>query len=92
VNRLAGTAMVPVAGMAVLGMTPTLAGAQTHPATYTLDDDDLYSKMMIFVQCCRCVLRSATKQADRGRPVSRSITSVLTTVYWPFTFKRKSNE
>ncbi len=27
-----------VAGMAVLGMTATLAGAQTHPATYTLND------------------------------------------------------
>jgi dipeptidyl aminopeptidase/acylaminoacyl peptidase len=30
--------MVAVAGMAVLGMTATLAGAQTHPATYTLND------------------------------------------------------
>jgi Tol biopolymer transport system component len=29
---------VAVAGMAVLGMTATLAGAQTHPATYTLND------------------------------------------------------
>jgi hypothetical protein len=39
--------MVPVAGMAVLGMTPTLAGAQTHPATYTLDDDDLCSMLQM---------------------------------------------
>jgi hypothetical protein len=30
--------MVAVAGMAVLGMTATLAGAQTDPATYTLND------------------------------------------------------
>lgn len=30
--------MVAVAGMAVLGMTAMLAGAQTHPATYTLND------------------------------------------------------
>jgi dipeptidyl aminopeptidase/acylaminoacyl peptidase len=30
--------MVAVAGMAVLGMTATLAGTQTHPATYTLND------------------------------------------------------
>ncbi len=30
--------MVAVAGMAVLGMTATLATAQTHPATYTLND------------------------------------------------------
>ena len=30
--------MVAVAGMAVLGMTAKLAGAQTHPATYTLND------------------------------------------------------
>ena len=30
--------MMGVAGMAVLGMTATLAGAQTHPATYTLND------------------------------------------------------
>jgi hypothetical protein len=35
VNRLACRVMVAVAGMAVLGMTATLAGAQTHPATYT---------------------------------------------------------
>src|SRR5215470_4798497 len=38
VNRLACRVMVAVAGMAVLGMTVTLAGAQTHPATYTLND------------------------------------------------------
>src|SRR6266478_4807233 len=38
VNRLACRVMVAVAGMAVLGMTATLAGAQTHPATYTLND------------------------------------------------------
>ena len=37
-NRLACRVMVAVAGMAVLGMTATLAGAQTHPATYTLND------------------------------------------------------
>ncbi len=37
-NRFAWSVMVAVAGMAVLGMTPTLAGAQTHQATYTLDD------------------------------------------------------
>src|SRR5438105_12242353 len=30
--------MVAVAGMAVLGMTATPAGAQTHPATYSLND------------------------------------------------------
>src|SRR5215475_7409312 len=30
--------MVAVAGMAVLGMTATLAGAQTHPAPFTLND------------------------------------------------------
>jgi len=30
--------MMGVAGLAVLGMTATLAGAQTHPATYTLND------------------------------------------------------
>jgi len=38
VNRLACRAKVAVAGMAVLGMTAKLAGAQTHPATYTLND------------------------------------------------------
>src|SRR5205807_4952795 len=38
VNRLACRVMVAVAGMAVLGMTATPAGAQTHPATYTLSD------------------------------------------------------
>jgi dipeptidyl aminopeptidase/acylaminoacyl peptidase len=38
VNRLACRVMVAVAGMAVLGMTATLAGAQTHPATYTLNE------------------------------------------------------
>ena len=37
-NRLACRVIVAVAGMAVLGMTATLAGAQTHPATYTLND------------------------------------------------------
>ena len=37
-NRLACRVMVAVAGMAVLGMTATLAGAQTHSATYTLND------------------------------------------------------
>ena len=36
-NRLACRVMVAVAGMAVLGLTATLAGAQTHPATYTLN-------------------------------------------------------
>jgi hypothetical protein len=30
--------MVGVAGLAVLGMTATLAGAQTHPAAFTLND------------------------------------------------------
>jgi dipeptidyl aminopeptidase/acylaminoacyl peptidase len=38
VNRLACRVTVAVAGMAVLGMTAALAGAQTHPATYTLND------------------------------------------------------
>jgi len=38
VNRLACRVMAAVAGMAVLGMTATLAGAQTHPATFTLND------------------------------------------------------
>ena len=37
-NRSACRLMVAVAGMAVLGMTATLAGAQTHPATYTFND------------------------------------------------------
>src|SRR5215831_21372888 len=37
-NRLACRVMVAVAGMAVYGMTATLAGTQTHPATYTLND------------------------------------------------------
>jgi len=37
VNRLARR-FVAVVGMAVLGMTATVAGAQTHPANYTLDD------------------------------------------------------
>src|SRR5207245_8727365 len=37
-NRLACRVMVAVAGMAMLGMTATPAGAQTHPATYTLSD------------------------------------------------------
>jgi len=30
--------MVAVAGIAVLGMTATLAGPQTHPAAYPLND------------------------------------------------------
>ena len=30
--------MVAVAGMAGIGITATLAGAKTHPATYTLND------------------------------------------------------
>jgi dipeptidyl aminopeptidase/acylaminoacyl peptidase len=38
VSRLACRAMVAVGGMAVLGMTATPARAQTHPATYTLND------------------------------------------------------
>ena len=37
-NRSVSRVMVAIAGMAVLGMTATLAGAQTHPATYTLND------------------------------------------------------
>src|SRR5512146_2968852 len=37
-NGSAFRVMAAVAGMAVLGMTATLAGAQTHPATYTLND------------------------------------------------------
>jgi len=37
VNRLARR-VVAVAGMVVLGLTATLATAQTHPANYTLDD------------------------------------------------------
>src|SRR6478672_4978250 len=37
VNRLARRG-VAIAGMVVLGLTATLAGAQTHPANYTLDD------------------------------------------------------
>ncbi len=37
-NKLACRVMVAFAGMAVLGMTATLAGAQTHPATHTLND------------------------------------------------------
>ena len=37
-NRLACRVMVTVAGMAVLGMTATQAGAQTHPAPYALND------------------------------------------------------
>ena len=37
-NRLVSRVMLAVAGMAVLGMTPTLAGAQTHPAPFTLND------------------------------------------------------
>src|SRR5215470_14778857 len=38
VNRSACRVIVSVAGMAVLGMTATLAGAQTQPATYALND------------------------------------------------------
>ena len=37
-NRSVCRVMMGVAGLAVLGMTATLAGAQTHPATYTLND------------------------------------------------------
>jgi len=37
-NRLACRGMVAVACMAVRGMTATLAGAKTHPATYILND------------------------------------------------------
>lgn len=37
-TRFARRVMVAVAGTAVLGMTATLAAAQTHPATYTLND------------------------------------------------------
>ncbi|HET8668637.1 MAG TPA: hypothetical protein VFM10_11695 [Terriglobales bacterium] len=37
-NRLAWRVMAAVAGMAVVGMTATLAGAQNHPATHTLGD------------------------------------------------------
>ena len=37
-NRLACGVMVGVSGLAVLGMTATLAGAQTHPAPFTLND------------------------------------------------------
>ena len=37
-NRSVCRVMMGVAGLAVLGMTATLAGAQTHPATYTLSD------------------------------------------------------
>ena len=37
-SRLSCRVMVAVAGMAVLGMTATLAGAQTHPAPFTLND------------------------------------------------------
>jgi hypothetical protein len=36
VNRSVRRVLVGVAGMAVVGMIATLAGAQTHPATYTL--------------------------------------------------------
>jgi len=38
VNRSACRVMVAVADMAVLGMTAVLAGAQTHPAPFALDD------------------------------------------------------
>jgi ketosteroid isomerase-like protein len=38
VNRSVWRVMVAVAGMAVLGMTATLAAAQTHPETYTFND------------------------------------------------------
>ncbi len=37
-NGLACRVMVSVAGMAVLEMTPTEAGAHTHPASYALND------------------------------------------------------
>jgi len=37
-HRLARRVMVAVAGMAVLGMTATPAGAQTNPAPFTLND------------------------------------------------------
>ena len=37
-NKLACRVMVIVAGMAVLGMIATLAGAQTPPAAFTLND------------------------------------------------------
>jgi hypothetical protein len=37
VNRFGSRVRVAVAGMAALGMTATLA-AQTHPATYPLND------------------------------------------------------
>ena len=37
-NKSVCRVMVGVAGLAVLGMTATLAGAQTHPAAFTLND------------------------------------------------------
>ena len=37
-SRSVRRVMVADAGMAALGMTATLAGAQTNPATYTLND------------------------------------------------------
>jgi hypothetical protein len=37
-NRSVRSVMGGVTGLAVLGMTATLAGAQTHPAAFTLDD------------------------------------------------------
>ena len=37
-NRFASAVMVAGAGMVGLGMTATLAGAQTHPATYPPND------------------------------------------------------
>ena len=37
-NRSVSRVMVAVAGIAVLGMTATLAGPQTHPAAYPLND------------------------------------------------------
>lgn len=125
VNRSARRVMVAVAGMAVLAMTATLAGAQTHPATFSLDDvmqapfaSDMLAAptgaavaWVFNAKGCsnvwaadpshgvkrarshrtqrttvslsanlpggRCVLRSATVQAERPRSVSSSITTVL---------------
>ena len=37
-NRSPSRVMVAVAGIALLGTTATVAGAQTHPATYALND------------------------------------------------------
>jgi hypothetical protein len=38
VTRVGSRVMLAVAGVAVLGMTATLAGAQTHQATYPLNE------------------------------------------------------